>query len=99
MVVPRNVGLRPRFLAFPGMTGWGAGPGWPRAIGPPRATRGEDWRVSTIHWPAPGGRLAYGHAPPGKLKQNVGWFEARTPTSLLNRKPVGVRSSLQPSTR
>ena len=26
--------------AFTGMTGWGAGPGWPTAIGPPRATSG-----------------------------------------------------------
>ena len=26
--------------AFAGMTGWGAGPGWPTAIGPPRATSG-----------------------------------------------------------
>ena len=26
--------------AIAGMTGWGAGPGWPTAIGPPRATSG-----------------------------------------------------------
>ena len=36
---------------FAGMTGWGAGPGWPtgwpraRAIGPPRASRGMGWLI------------------------------------------------------
>ena len=35
--------LRPmdsRAQGHAGMTGWGAGPGWPTAIGPPRATSG-----------------------------------------------------------
>ena len=49
-------------------------------------------RLSRHAWPR--SRLG---AAPSNGKQNVGWVEERNPTSLRHRKPVGVRSSPQPT--
>ena len=79
--------------AYAGMTGWPTGWPWARAS----ATSGDGWRDSSINRPARGGSPTFGHTPVGKHKQNVGWVEERNPTSPRNRKPVGVRSSPQPT--
>ena len=86
--------------AFAGMTGWGAGPGWPTAIGPPRATSGIDRLTLSTGMPVKAIFMRLpGHAPPRRRlaavpgnAKNVRWIKRGITTTAARGWPRATSS-------